>query len=273
MAHPGHVPSDKVVVFDEAQRAWDAEYGAQKFNRAKSEPALFLEIMERHPDWAVIIALVGGGQEINRGERGLTEWGIALNERRNSSTSGPQWHAIAAPDVVTGGDATAWQSLFPGGASPDWLARDERLHLPTSVRSYRCLATTQWVNCLLEGRILDARQIAERTDDFPIYLRRSLATAAIGCLRAHEANDVADWSQALALAACGPMVWELCFPQMNLVMWPTGTFCPEATFAAHMRSRLRPTNTHAKASNSTTLVCAGTETCSGMRPERGSLIS
>jgi len=144
VAHPEVAPPEKVIIFDEAQLAWDAEYGAQKFNRSKSEPALFLEIMERHPDWAVIIALVGGGQEINRGERGLAEWGTALNERRVGS-SNLRWCAIAAPDIATGGDATAWQSLFPDGASPDWLVRDERLHLSTSVRSYRCLATTQWV--------------------------------------------------------------------------------------------------------------------------------
>ena len=176
VAHPEQAPADKVIVFDEAQRAWDAEYGAQKFSRPKSEPALFLEIMERHTDWAVIIALVGGGQEINRGERGLAEWGTALNERR-VALNGPRWHVIAAPDIATGGDATAWQSLFPGGASPDWLVRDERLHLSTSVRSYRCLATNQWVNTLLEGRVSDARQITQRTDDFPIYLTRSLEKA------------------------------------------------------------------------------------------------
>ena len=149
VAHPDQPPTDKVIVFDEPQRAWDAAYGAQKFNRSKSEPALFLEIMERHVDWAVIIALVGGGQEINRGERGLAEWGTALSERR---LSGFQWHAIAAPEIVTGGDTTAWQSLLHGGASPEWLDRDKRLHLEVSVRSYRCLAITKWVNALLEGR-------------------------------------------------------------------------------------------------------------------------
>jgi hypothetical protein len=176
VAHPKQAPADKVIVFDEAQRAWDAEYGAQKFNRPRSEPALFLEIMERHTDWAVIIALVGGGQEINRGERGLAEWGIALKER-HAGSNGPWWHAIAAPDIVTGGDATAWQSLFPNEESPDWLVRDERLHLSTSVRSYHCLAITQWVNALLDGRISDARIIAEGTDDFPVHLTRSLEKA------------------------------------------------------------------------------------------------
>jgi hypothetical protein len=131
--------------------------------------------MERHADWAVIIALVGGGQEINRGERGLAEWGTALNDR--AASSGPRWDVVAAPDIAKGSDATAWQSLFPGNATPGWLVRDEGLHLSTSVRSYRCLATTQWVNALLEGRITTAGQIANGTADFPIYLTRSLDQA------------------------------------------------------------------------------------------------
>jgi hypothetical protein len=176
VAHPEQPPADKVVLFDEAQRAWDADYGAQKFGRPKSEPALFLEIMERHRDWAVIVALVGGGQEINRGERGLSEWGTALLER-NVASSDPVWCVIAASDIVTGGDATTWQSLFPSRATPDWVMRDERLHLSVGVRSHRCAATTQWTNALLDGRIIHARRIAEGTEDFPIWITRSLEDA------------------------------------------------------------------------------------------------
>jgi hypothetical protein len=70
---PGRAPHDHIVVFDEAQRAWDEAYGKQKFNRTASEPYLFLEILGRHTDWALIVALVGGGQEINTGEHGLVE--------------------------------------------------------------------------------------------------------------------------------------------------------------------------------------------------------
>jgi Uncharacterized conserved protein (DUF2075) len=185
VAHGQQTPAEKVIVFDEAQRAWDAEYGAHKFSRPKSEPALFLEIMERHLDWAVIIALVGGGQEINRGERGLAEWGAALTERRLTSST---WQVIAAPDIVTGGEATAWQSLFATGTSPDWVERDKRLHLSTSVRSYRCLAITQWVNNLLEGQIASARQIAQDTDDFPVYVTRSLEKARRWLLESARGN-------------------------------------------------------------------------------------
>jgi hypothetical protein len=175
-SHPNKPPIDHVIVFDEAQRAWDAVYGAQKFERPKSEPALFLEIMDRHPDWSVIIALVGGGQEINRGERGLSEWGIALKER-NFELGENGWNVVAAPEVVTGGDATAWQSLFKNAVTPDWVKLDKSLHLGVSIRSYRCLATTQWVNELLEGNISEAKAVARQTEEFPILFTRSLSTA------------------------------------------------------------------------------------------------
>ena len=71
-------------IFDEAQRAWDANKGKSKFDYEISEPEMFLRLMERHNDWAVIIALVGNGQEINTGERGLIDWGHSLNERAKS---------------------------------------------------------------------------------------------------------------------------------------------------------------------------------------------
>ena len=166
-------PIDHVVVFDEAQRAWDAAYGARKFNRPKSEPALLLEIMGRHADWAVVVALVGGGQEINRGEKGLSEWGAAIGAY-NRDVGLRQWRAIAAPDVVEGGDATGWQRLFVDKTEADLVERDETLHLGVSVRSYRCLATTRWVDALLDSDCEEASTIVARTNDFPIFLTRSL---------------------------------------------------------------------------------------------------
>ena len=84
-------PIEKVVVFDEAQRAWNREM-ASKFMHQKrehtafnmSEPALLLDVMNRHKDWCVVICLVGGGQEINTGEAGLAEWiGVLRNNHPN----------------------------------------------------------------------------------------------------------------------------------------------------------------------------------------------
>jgi hypothetical protein len=66
-------PSNHAIIFDEAQRAWNRAQNKKKFNRDYSEPEMLLGIMERHPDWASVIALVGGGQEINDGEAGLEE--------------------------------------------------------------------------------------------------------------------------------------------------------------------------------------------------------
>ena len=168
-------PSDHVIIFDEAQRAWDAAYGKQKFNREKSEASLFLEIMGRHDDWAVIIALVGGGQEINRGELGLSEWGRAVAAERENSAA-RRWIAIASPEVIKGGDATAWQTLFAGDA-PSWTEIDARLHLASSVRSYGCAALSGWVNAVLDADIDRARAIAGAADKFPVYLTRDLDTA------------------------------------------------------------------------------------------------
>jgi hypothetical protein len=173
---PNDAPVDHVIVFDEAQRAWDAEYGAQKFDRPKSEPALFLEIMDRQQDWAVIIALVGGGQEINRGERGLSEWGNALGER-NAKTATKEWGVYAAPGVLTGSDATAWQRLFKDEHTPSWVRADPKLHLPVSVRSYACLASNQWVNAVLHGSADRAAAIAREAKDFPVFVTRSLERA------------------------------------------------------------------------------------------------
>ncbi len=74
-------PNERVMVFDEAQRAWNAEQNKKKFKRNISEPEMILEIMDRHDPWAVIVCLVGGGQEIHDGEAGLRAWGDALQRQ------------------------------------------------------------------------------------------------------------------------------------------------------------------------------------------------
>lgn len=174
-SHPDRAPADHVVIFDEAQRAWDAAYGKQKFDRPKSEASLFLEIMGRHEDWAVIIALVGGGQEINKGELGLSEWGRALNEE-NINPDTPNWVAVASPEVLEGGEATAWQKLFDG-VPAGWAERDPRLHLSASIRSYGSTAAPKWVNAILAGNLDEGASIAQAEPDFPVYLTRELDRA------------------------------------------------------------------------------------------------
>ena len=167
---PNAVPSNHVVIFDEAQRAWDYEQSFRKFARETSEPEMFLQIMERHQDWAVIVALVGGGQEINDGEAGIGEWGRALAEKHRR-----HWRIISSPDVVRGGDSVAGGKLLADPASAHLLVEEEaRLHLTVSVRSLNAENYSRWVNCVIEG---DANGAAElKTGNFPVYLTRDLDT-------------------------------------------------------------------------------------------------
>jgi hypothetical protein len=159
-------PFNHAIIFDEAQRAWNRAQNKKKFNRDYSEPEMLLGIMERHGDWAAVIALVGGGQEINDGEAGLEEWGRALAQ------SSKQWRIYASPEVLEGGPSTAGHRLFE---SPTHLQvqTSSALHLRTSNRSLRAEKLAVWVNLVLSGNAEEAAAL-NITDRFPIFLSRSL---------------------------------------------------------------------------------------------------
>ena len=159
-------PHEHVVVFDEAQRAWDAEFGRRKFGHAQSEAALFLDIMRRHPDWAVIVALVGTGQEINTGEAGLAAWGEALAAR-------PDWRVSAPAGVLGARDPR--QRLFD--ALPEGMQIDPALHLNVPIRSIRSTAAAPWVDAVLSGDAGQAAAIADAAGGVPFLLTRSLPDA------------------------------------------------------------------------------------------------
>jgi hypothetical protein len=147
-------PQDRIIVFDEAQRAWNAQRNLRKFKRNISEPEMILEIMDRHPDWAVVVALVGGGQEIHDGEAGLAEWGLALNKF-------PSWHVVSSEEALNGGPAVAGTSLFENldrGRSNVRVTGD--FHLPISTRSYKAEALSAWVNAVVDNDITSAATIA-----------------------------------------------------------------------------------------------------------------
>jgi hypothetical protein len=154
-------PHEHVIVFDEAQRAWDAAFGRRKFNRDDSEAGLFLDIMRRHADYAVIVALVGNGQEINTGEGGLAEWGRALQAR-------PDWSVIAAPSVFTATEPR--QRLYTD--PPDTARIDPALHLDIPVRAVRSALGAPWVDAVLAGEVDAARDIAQA--ELPFFVTRSL---------------------------------------------------------------------------------------------------
>jgi hypothetical protein len=160
-------PSNHAIIFDEAQRAWDRAQNLKKFQRDYSEPEMLLRIMERHIDWAVVVALVGGGQEINDGEAGLEEWGRAL------AGSQKNWVVYASPEVLDGGPSTAGHRLFEDPARRKDVRTSSALHLRTSNRSLRAEQLATWVNHVLEGKPNEAASLGVAAR-FPLLLSRYL---------------------------------------------------------------------------------------------------
>jgi DUF2075 family protein len=180
-------PAEKVVIFDEAQRAWDVAQ-ATKFMRKRgfadfniSEPEFLISVMDRHDDWAVIVCLIGGGQEINTGEAGLSEWLRALSDRFQD------WRIFGSnrlddPDY-------AWDDEAKSVLSNAHLIQDETLHLRVSVRSFRAEALSTFIGHIVENRPADARDtFKDIRENYPIALTRSLSTAR-EWLRSHARGN------------------------------------------------------------------------------------
>lgn len=162
-------PPDRVVIFDEAQRAWNAEQSLRKFRRNRSEPEIMLDIMDRHEGWAVIVALVGSGQEINTGEAGLSEWGRALADRFR------HWNVRISPHLV--GEQSLGDGLFQVAPEGLEVVEDHNLHLDVSLRSYKAEAVSEFVSHLLSTRVAHARTALSLCQDFPIVLTRDIDKA------------------------------------------------------------------------------------------------
>ena len=184
--HPNEKPHEHVIVFDEAQRAWDKVQMEKKQQVNTSEAALLLNIVERLDDWAVVIALVGGGQEIFLGEAGLAEWGRALQERT------VPWDVVTSPEALGGGESVAGQRIFDGGLSPLLTMREvKEAHLEIMVRSHRAQLWAEWVNAVLAFRFHDARLVFPPTQEFPCFVTRELSSAR-AWLKAHHRLDTED---------------------------------------------------------------------------------
>jgi hypothetical protein len=167
--HPEEIPAEAVVVFDEAQRAWDADQARRDTQRRRSvltdsEPAHLLEIMARRPGWSAVVALIGQGQEINTGEAGLAEWGRVI------AASGGAWRATAAPVVL---EAAAEPAQRLAAGHPDWLRLDPDLALTVPVRSVHHDRAADWVDAVLNDRPRQAAAIAAG-GDLPFHLTRDL---------------------------------------------------------------------------------------------------
>lgn len=170
-------PHDHVAIFDEAQRAWNREQTASFMQRKRgqagfdlSEPEFLISCLDRHPTWAVVVCLVGNGQEINTGEAGIAEW-LGSVERRF-----PEWEVYVSPELGQGDAAVA--ALKAQVQARDKLHEAQSLHLATSVRSFRSERYSEFVNRLLDLDVDGAKALLpEATARFPLHVTRDLAAA------------------------------------------------------------------------------------------------
>lgn len=170
-------PAEHVAIFDEAQRAWNLQQTANFMRRKKnrpgfsqSEPEFLISAMDRHTDWAVIVCLVGGGQEINIGEAGIDSWIQAI------AMHFPHWHLYIS-SRLSDSEYTAGKALDLVRALPQ-TRFDDSLHLAVSMRSFRAENVSQFVKALLDCEKGNARNaLEELTGRYPIVLTRDLARA------------------------------------------------------------------------------------------------
>ncbi len=170
-------PYDHVAIFDEAQRAWDlnqtVKFMKQKKNKPNfnhSEPEFLVSCLDRHEDWAVIVCLVGGGQEINVGEAGISEWIESINR------SFSHWHVYVS-DRMTDSEYAAGKALELLAGHKHTFSRNE-LHLSVSMRSFRAENVSHLVKSILEQDEKSARgYLKSIADRYPIVITRDLKKA------------------------------------------------------------------------------------------------
>lgn len=170
-------PIEHVALFDEAQRAWNLQQTVNFMHRKKgmpnfkqSEPEFLISCLDRHPDWAVVVCLVGGGQEINTGEAGISEWIEAV------SRSFPDWK-IYISSRLTDTEYGAGKVLEQIKVHKNVFEKDE-LHLSVSMRSFRAEHVSLLVKQLLDLDIDKARETLTQVESkYPIVITRDIAKA------------------------------------------------------------------------------------------------
>lgn len=171
------VPPERIAIFDEAQRAWTKEM-ISKFMKTKkgvldfdySEPEFLISTLDRHNDWAVVICLVGGGQEINTGEAGLPEWFDSLRK------SFSEWDVFVSPQLndteYTRG--RKWAEMIEDLN----INQDVNLHLASSIRSFRTPDVSAFVKAILDNDLQTAQSLYQKIKNkYPILLTRDLEEA------------------------------------------------------------------------------------------------
>lgn len=170
-------PVDRIVIFDEAQRAWNREKTSQFMKRRKSvsgfdssEPEFLLDYMNRHHGWAVVVCLVGGGQEIHTGEAGIGAWIDACVERF------PGWSLSLSKNLLDA-EYGAGDPVRRAEKNPQTQFFDD-LHLATSIRSFRAEKVSAFVKALLDCEIDAAASLLSSFESrYPIVITRDLEAA------------------------------------------------------------------------------------------------
>ncbi len=170
-------PIEHVALFDEAQRAWDLQQTANFMLRKKntpnfnkSEPEFLISCLDRHLDWAVVVCLVGGGQEINTGEAGIGEWIESLNR------SFPDWHIYVSSQLSDSEYGT--KEVLDQIDSHSKVVKKDELHLSVSMRSFRAENVSLLVKQLLDVNIDEARKtMLGISGKYPIVITRDINKA------------------------------------------------------------------------------------------------
>lgn len=179
----GHGEVEHVAIFDEAQRSWDLEHlagwlarggsrgGMKKVsNFPMSEAEFLIWSLDLRKDWAVIVCLVGGGQEINTGEAGIGEWIRAVNE------TFPDWKVYLSKHLTdkeyAEGNVAELVSKNPN------VQQVEQLHLAVSMRSFRAESLSKFVHCVLDRDVEQAKTLYQTfKNKYPVVLTRDLDKA------------------------------------------------------------------------------------------------
>ena len=163
-----------ILVFDEGQRAWDKQQMSSKRRTDKSEPDVLVELADEELDWAVLLILVGEGQEINNGENsGLAQWNTALNR------SYLDWEVVCPEKLV---------HIFEDDHE---VIANDNLNLNTTLRSYLASDVSKFVNLIIDGDISGAKALSDSilAAGFNMYVTRDLNAAKNYCINRYAGNE------------------------------------------------------------------------------------
>lgn len=170
-------PIEHVALFDEAQRAWTLEQTSNFMKRKKSrpnfnhsEPEFLISCLDRHDDWAVVVCLVGGGQEINTGEAGISEW---INSVHNTFKDWDVYISSRLADSeYAAGEAL---KILEGRNNVNF---NDSLHLAVSMRSFRAENVSLLIKQILDLNVEEAKAILSKINTkYPIVITRDLCKA------------------------------------------------------------------------------------------------